>query len=520
MSTALVRRVVAGTAIIAIIGVGIVAFLPRGSTEARAPAVGQEGNQQASSAGARNPSGIDAGHAFLGSARIEVRDCRGVRIRPSESIQRNIDHHPQGTTFCLTKGVHRLEEPLYAKSDQRFIGEPGAILSGARELSSFDHQGSYWTIGGQRQESSPVGTCSPSSYTGCQYAEGVFFDDTNLWQVTSLSALSPGSFFFDYGNNTIYLADDPTGHRVEASVVPEAFSSSGATGVVIQGLVIEKFANPAQTAALQLDPSWRAIKNEVRLNHGVGIESDTNSVVRGNYVHDQGQLGLSGYGSIGALVVDNEVAYNNTEGFDGNWEAGGSKWARTTDLTVRGNFVHDNDGPGLWTDGDNIGTLYENNRVVRNAGVGILHEISYDAIIRGNVVAHNAVVNAWLTGGGIVIQSSGNVEIYDNRVFMNGDGITLIQSDRGSGLYGPFVVQNVSVRHNTITMCDGWTGAGRTENTDTSIYDGSNRFEHNAYHVDARSSKRWFWQDTDIDRSAWRNYGNDTTGVFRVDHSC
>ena len=68
------------------------------------------------------------------------------------------------------------------------------------------------------------------------------------------------------------------------------------------------------------------------------------------------------------------------------WEAGGTKFARTRDLVVRRNFVHHNRGPGLWTDIDNVRTLYEANRVEDNGEAGILHEISYAAVIRNNVV--------------------------------------------------------------------------------------------------------------------------------------
>jgi hypothetical protein len=451
-----------------------------------------------------------------GDARIVGSStCRGVGIGPRESIQRDIRTNPPGTTFCLRAGVHRIRAPLVPKNDQQFVGERGAILSGARVLS-LSKVGAYWVATGQTQESSPAGLCLPTTYTGCQYAEDVFFDDRNLWQVTSLSELSPGEFFFDYGADTIYLANDPSGHVVETSVTPTSFDARTATGVEIRGLVVEKFANPAQTPALQLGFSWVAAGNEVRLNHGIGIASGSRSVVRGNYVHDQGQMGLAGYEASHALVVKNEVSYNNTEGFDAWWEAGGSKWVRTTHLTVRGNYVHDNEGNGLWTDIDNIDTLYEHNRVIGNTGVGIFHEISYHAVIRRNYVARNALSNDWIDGAGILVADSPDVRVYGNIVFRNGGGIGLKQSDRGSGEYGPYVVKNAYVHDNVITMCKGWTGAAHTGDVDSSIYDRNNRFENNTYRIDARSSKRWIWEDSERTWSEWKDYGNDLGGSLRV----
>jgi hypothetical protein len=46
---------------------------------------------------------------------------------------------------------------------------------------------------GQTEESILAGLCLPTRYTGCRHAEDVFFDDRNLWQVTSLDEPSAGS---------------------------------------------------------------------------------------------------------------------------------------------------------------------------------------------------------------------------------------------------------------------------------------------------------------------------------------
>ena len=54
------------------------------------------------------------------------------------------------------------------------------------------------------------------------------------------------------------------------------------------------------------------------------------------------------------LVEGNEIDHNNTAGFSAFWEAGGTKWAETRRLVVRGNRAHHNQGPGLWTDGGNF----------------------------------------------------------------------------------------------------------------------------------------------------------------------
>jgi hypothetical protein len=68
-------------------------------------------------------------------------------------------------------------------------------------------------------------------------------------------------------------------------------------------------------------------------------------------------MGFRGAGG-NILIEGNEISHNNYAGFDPFWGGGGSKWVYTSHLIVRGNYSHDNLGPGLWTDINNIHTLY------------------------------------------------------------------------------------------------------------------------------------------------------------------
>ena len=130
----------------------------------------------------------------------------------------------------------------------------------------------------------------------------------------------------------------------------------------------------------------------------------------------------------------NDIAHNGFwAGVDPYWGAGGFKFTQTDGLVVRDNYSHNNDSYGMWTDIDNIHTLYENNVVVNNTGIGIAHEISYDAVIRNNVVMNNGGdTRGWLWGGAIQIQNSSHVDVYGNKVDMTGgNGIVMIQQNRG-----------------------------------------------------------------------------------------
>jgi parallel beta-helix repeat protein len=435
------------------------------------------------------------------------------------SLQSLVDTHPQGTTFCLSSGVYRLTIPLSVKSDDAFIGAQGAIVSGARTLASWTSDGNYWVATQQTQESTPVGTCE-ASYTGCQYNEELYRDNRSLWQVTSLSDLSSGEFYFDYANDKIYVADDPSGHKMEASVATKAIYGEGAygmtSGVKIKGLIFEKFSNPAGNPVAGASTNGLFEGNEVRLNHGAGVGGGSGGLVLNNYIHDNGQMGVMSNGTTGAVFRNNEIAFNNTDGFSIGWEAGGGKFVGTTSLTFDGNYSHDNRGEGIWTDTNNINTVFSHNRIVHNYADGIAGEASYDAKIFGNVIRANGLTGCGCWGAGVLLVSSSNHEIYNNEIDSNQHGIVLQMDDRGSGKYGKFQIDNDYVHDNVITMPSGWTGMEQNVGDDSYFTSHGNRFESNSYHLSSMTAKQFAWMDQSLDKSGWTGYGQDTKGSFHT----
>ena len=441
-----------------------------------------------------------------------------VAVMPGDDLAALVSASPEGTVFRLKAGVHRLQM-VAPKNYQSFLGDPGAILSGAKLLTSFTRQGSWWVASGQTQQGPVHGECEPDS-PGCAYPEDLFVDDVLLQHVTSLSALGPGTWFFDYAQDKIYLADDPAGHRVETSVSRRAFYGS-ASNVTLRGLIIEKYANEAQHGAIHgQDPAtetishnWVVEANELRWNHGAGLIIGHGMQVLDNLVYQNGQIGIAGIGD-DVLIDGNEIAFNNTSGFNWEWEAGGTKFVKTRRLVVRNNFVHDNVGPGLWTDIDNLDTLVEGNYVANNIDSGIFHEISYAAVIRYNTVVGNGFGRCnWLWGSGILIAASPNVEVYGNTVSHNCSAIGAIQQDRGTGLYGPHEIANLYVDGNTITQADG-VAAGLVQDIGDQSYFTSrnNWFVQNTYKLTLAPD--YAWMDSWISAAQWQGYGQDAGGVW------
>lgn len=492
------------------------------------------------------PAGFSLAFAFLASCGQAHVPPGGVRIEVGVDPLVVVAAHPAGSTFVFASGIHRLSEPIVPRDGDVFVGEAGAVLSGARSLTSFEREGDVWVVTGQTQQGFRHGSCTADA-PRCSYPENLYIDDEPLRHVASLSEVVAGAWFFDYANDRIYFADDPTGRVVETSVASAAISGD-ADDVTVRNLIIEKFANPSRpggainSRVLGSDEStygerWVIEDNVVRLNHSAGIYAAHGAQIRNNRVLWNGQIGLRGGRGHGTLVEGNEIAYNNWAGFDWGWEAGGAKWTNSEGLIVRNNHVHHNDGPGLWTDVDNIHTLYEHNRVEHNTAVGIFHEISYEATIRYNTVRHNGIgpgyeQYVYVFGSGILVSSSPDVTIYANVVMDNWGGITALQGDRGSGRYGAYHVRNLHVHDNHVQMTY-WEGGYGPSGSPTGVaamtglyrnggpndvWDAAlnNRFERNSYLLASETSHHWAWKNTDRSFAAWQRFGNDVGGTVHA----
>jgi hypothetical protein len=434
-----------------------------------------------------------------------------ISLRPGRRLQSVIDANPTGTSFCFEAGTYRLKRPLLPKSRDIFVGQYGAVLSGSTRITDWMKRGAYWVAAGQTQENAIVAGVPCRRGLACNRPEGLFIGNTTLVQVTALSAVRRGRFFFDYSHDRIYVADDPRGRRVEVSVGAGAFRATRhpASNVVIKNLVIERFANPSRTGAINNTngPGWTIANNEVGMNHGIGIAHHDGTMILNNDIHHNGQLGLSGYRSMDALVLNNEIAWNAIGGFAG-WEAGGAKYFETNGLTIRGNYVHDNRHHGLWTDTDNVNTVYVGNTVVRNRGNGIFHEAALACVIRGNYIAHNGAA-------GILISSSSNVEVVENAVGPNRTGGIRLFIDGASGLdlAGNFIHDNV------IKMREGtYNGLTTTNANQPTAYSLSknNRFQGNSYVVPRLKQPYWHWEETFKTWAAWQLAGQDRAGTIRL----
>ncbi|MEW2219685.1 right-handed parallel beta-helix repeat-containing protein [Streptomyces sp. NPDC006990] len=276
--------------------------------------------------------------------------------------------------------------------------------------------------------------------------------------------------------NTVFWLR-PGEHRLErdrhAQVVPKKGNSYlGAPGAVLDGrktnqyafggsardvtirhLTVQGFVAPHDEGVVNHDSAdgWAIEHARIQYNSGAGLMAGARQRVRASCLRGNGQYGMNAYkasGGISGLVVeDNEIADNNRD----DWErrrpgcgcTGGVKFWAVDGADVRGNWVHDNRGAGLWADTNNNDFRIEDNVLEANDGAALIYEASYNAVIRKNTIRRNnwvegrryadrgdsfpfATVYLSEAGGEPRIPArTDRMEIYRNVLENNWSGITL-----------------------------------------------------------------------------------------------
>ncbi len=485
----------------------------------------------------------------LGSSRPEAAETAAcppgaILVPVGASIQALVEKAPPGAVFCIAAGVHRAQS-ITPKDRQVFIGQPGAVLNGAERVSDIRRKGAFWIIASGQLEVRPFGSCLRHR-ARCNDPRRFFLDNQPLEPVVDLADLQPGRIYSDAATGLSYLADDPSGRVLERTRQLYAFDNGGARGVTVKGLIVEKYATPAQQGAIFGDENHRAADwliedNEARFNSGSGIATGARSVVRRNKVHHNGQLGISPNGA-DVLIEGNEIYENNIYGFDAGWEAGGVKAGKVERLTLRGNHVHGNYGSGLWCDVDCRNVLFENNLVERNADAGIFYEISFDAIIRNNIVRLNGTGrggqqgSVWVWGAGIQIAASEGVQVYGNTVTVADGSTGIVIVDQGRELtdqpkrrHGAGKLLYRTMRnavHDNEIVYEGSSGlSGGASDVPASnpnfgiIETGANQFDRNTYVLRRSSDARFFiWGHGPVAFETFRSLGQEANGrIVRPD---
>jgi parallel beta-helix repeat protein len=452
-----------------------------------------------------------------------VVPCIGVQIRPGQEAADVVANYPTGTTFCFASGLHRITRTIAPKANQIIGSDEDAVLTGSVPLTGWTATGGDWVVKGVLPAAyGRTGQCEDNVANICYLREQLFLDGKHLTRVATREKVVPGTFFGDYAANAVFLGDNPAGRSVEMSKTPTAIQST-ATGVTVRGLTIEHFATAPQAGAIVLGPKWKVVANDIRWNHAVGamlVNADGAALER-NLIQYNGQLGIGQYSTVNGAISDNQVSNNNTDGFwIADWESGGIKTTWSTGGAVTGNVIQDNLGVGLWSDAYDDGRTFSDNQIVDNAADGIRYEIGRNGVIENNTITGNGLgtgrgsgTSLW-DGGGINVNTSTNVQVRNNVVTGNVNGISIQSRTRGSGPWGLNVLRDVSVTGNKVTMKQGTAATGMVQNSGSPIPAGEVVLSTNTYVLDSLMTNRFQKFGQWFTAPQWQQAGLDTNSKF------
>jgi parallel beta-helix repeat protein len=298
---------------------------------------------------------------------------------------------------------------------------------------------------------------------------------------------------------TTYLGE--FGAVLTSSSKLRAFSGSGTASqpVTVSNLVVNGYKPPSQQAAILGGDYFRIDRVEVRNSATGGVQVGSHSKITNSYIHDNGQLGVEGYSTDNAatdIVVDNcRVSRNNpANAFDFVDVAGGSKFWNVTNLTVTNCEFDNNVGDGIWMDGNLAGGGGKNVTIAGNwchdnGRYGIFQEIGGSALITGNLVENNGMTGLRMRNGvlvegdGIHIDNSEGVTITGNVVRNNYHGIVLQSYTRSDTSHR---LRNITVTGNTVIMTRGTTGVRENTSLTSGIV-----FDNNTYELSGSAAFVW-----------------------------
>jgi parallel beta-helix repeat protein len=241
---------------------------------------------------------------FLPSARATV-SCSGVKVASGSNIQRAIDSHDPGTTFCLS-GRYTTTTPITPKSGDRFIGTSTTNISSS---------GSSVFYGGQNVVYANLGI-GPSQGDGLRPGDGSRIRNSTIHDNPYCGIVTVGNSLVIKNNEIAHNGSTPldTSRACGLKILGMSGSDSGAYSTITGNVVHDNGHN-----ALWVDCNGHDnvfLDNIVYGNSGIALDAETSygNRFRGNTVYRNGfgmqMPAVSILDSIGTVIRKNRFSNN------------------------------------------------------------------------------------------------------------------------------------------------------------------------------------------------------------------
>jgi hypothetical protein len=101
-----------------------------------------------------------------------------LAIAPGQSLSDAVGRSAEGSAFCLKAGTHRSGR-VAPKDNQKFYGEPGAVLNGALALGRARRDGRLWAVESAIRAQGKHGQCL-ATHPDCDKPKILFMADRPL----------------------------------------------------------------------------------------------------------------------------------------------------------------------------------------------------------------------------------------------------------------------------------------------------------------------------------------------------
>ncbi len=369
----------------------------------------------------------------------------GYYDSPLATIGRAVQRASSGDSIRIGAGTFHESVQVYGKSlHLKGAGIGETVLDGARVVSGFvaDSDGRYsapWFTNFQRTAYDPSVPHVFPDRPEAGWPEQFFLDGVQLAEVTSRSAVGPGTFYHDRGGDRVVIGDDPTGRLVEGSDLSWGLYFNNAHGSSANGLSVNRYATEerhmAAVRAYSNDLSLTDVEVRDNARIGLSIIGDRVDVFRSLAV-DNGYMGMHGHRATEVSIRNSQIIGNNREVFDPWHASSGMKITESQGIMFSGNTVSENHGPGFWTDLDVTDTVIKNNYFRDNFRSGVEIELSSGVIVVDNVSTGNGEQGVW------VLESS-QVDVWHNYLAGNERGVWVLDGPRGD-------VNDVTIGNNVL----------------------------------------------------------------------
>ena len=290
-------------------------------------------------------------------------------------------------------------------------------------------------------------------------------EDTSRLVESEDQGLFPGQFWFDNGNNRVYVRtsgdDNPSGYTFEISQRDYCFYGNGKSYINIDGIALRNADE--ENLKNQAGSNWIINDLDTQYAWGAGIflwgtAAETgvdDCIIQNSTAMYNGSTGFyAGNYGLNGQILNNTASYNCiADSYDTN--AGIKIWSGPTPDPVRDNLSgwtvaynqsdHNGDGTtfrgaGIWLDFTNS-NIVKFNRVFDNYLVGIWAEKCSGTQIFNNVVYNHTSSHISNSGRGIQVGMSDRDEytvednlVYNNTVYNSRQGLVLFGRSGGVGV--------------------------------------------------------------------------------------